>query len=65
MSKRFEVPGAFCRGSAAASVLPSGTGWRHEHRRRLLRIAAFECEIEEVPRWLRGEERRARKDTEQ
>ena len=58
MAERFVSTGSFARGSAASSVLPSGAGPKHEDRRRLLRVAAFECGIDVIPRWLRGEERR-------
>lgn len=54
MSKPFFVAGSYCRGSAPTSVLP---GPRHENRLRLLRVAAFECGLDVIPRWLRGEER--------
>ena len=57
MSPRFAHAGAFVRGSAAGSVLPCGKTATHQNRRRLLRVAAFECDLDVIPRWLRGEER--------
>jgi hypothetical protein len=59
MSKIFPVrSGSYVRGSAAASVIPCGADWSHQDRRRLLRVAAYECGLDLIPRWLRGEEGR-------
>jgi len=54
---RFVTTGSFIRGSAASSVLPSGASPKHQNRIRLLRVAAFECGIDEVPKSIRDPSR--------
>jgi hypothetical protein len=57
MPRFVTTTGSYCRGSSAASVLPSGAKPKHQNRRRLLRVAAFECGIDEVPESLREQSR--------